>query len=76
MKTFFKPLGLSVWIFTVVSAILLSVMLKLAFYVEKTVTDKPQISWSYAFFITIATFCQQGIYVMCYFFKVVYTNEN
>lgn len=69
MKTFFKPLGFSVWIFTVVSAILLSVMLKLGFYVEKHITDKPQISWSYAFFITIATFCQQGIYICSTFSK-------
>lgn len=59
MKTFFKPLALSVWIFTIISAILLSIMLKLAFHFESA-KDQLDSAWSDAFFVTVATFCQQG----------------
>lgn len=76
IKTFFKPLALPVWIFTIVSAILLSVMLKLAFYYERSITDKPEASWSYVFFITIATFCQQGIYAMYFSTHTSYTDVH
>lgn len=61
MNTFFKPLALPVWILTILSALLVSVMLKLIFKFEETVKWQPKTSWCYVFFVTVATFCQQGI---------------
>lgn len=60
MTTFFKPLALPVWILTILSVVLLSVVLKVAFHFEETLKMKPETSWSYVFLVTIAAFCQQG----------------
>lgn len=60
MEAFFKPLALSVWISTLISIALLSVVLRAAFRVEEIFRTNAETSWSYAFLVTIATFCQQG----------------
>lgn len=61
MKTFFKPLALPVWLLTIIFALLLSIVLKIAFHFEKTLKTNPETTWSFVFLLTIATFCQQGL---------------
>lgn len=61
IKAFFRPLDSGVWICTLSSIVLLVVLLKVAFNIERILKNRKENSWIYLILTTIGTFCQQGV---------------
>lgn len=76
IKAFFRPLDSGVWICTLISIVLLVVLLRVAFKIERILKNRSENSWMFLILTTIGTFCQQGVikfnmyqYILVYCFR-------